>query len=258
MNKVISLFFNSTESDAQANGSLSDRKKPPLNSRAPRIPVSALHEVAFVYDVNSIKTIVSLANLSATGVGLIINDHFKDFDPFAAVQGKLRMGAKEFSVELKEVWRSSQIIGCAIVHTGVDFANALNQYFRSELAALKMTQMRPELLQSTSNGKPFYFHGGNNCEIYFELDGKKLITFHLDFFGNYIESKNDGSLLFGQIQEDHDYSKAGHKGSEMVHSAPELSIETLKEVIRFVEAVQGIEPEIKREICKSLRNYIEK
>lgn len=228
--------------------------RPSRVPRAPRVSISPLHKVVFLEEGSRIDVVTQVANISTSGIGLIHDDGvFSALNTRPIKRGRLRIGPEEFDVTLKEEWRSNPIIACSIQKADPAFFGILREYFKSEIAALNMIEVRPELLQSPPSGKAFCFRGNNNCEIYFILEGATLGFFSLSFFGNTVEGKPGKSLQFGRIKEDHDFEKPSYKGSQLIYSSPVPTAEFLTEVIRFVESTQGIEPKVKDEICEQIR-----
>ena len=244
-------------SGAQKSGGKGPRKADPATKARPeRISLSPLHRIAFYQNDSSKDGSIQVANISASGVGLMRNSTSWEPSLQSGITGRLQIGSDEFKLEMKVEWCTPQIIGCSIQNADGLFYKALNQYFRSEMAGLNMRQMRSELLQSPANGAPYFFHGNNNCEIFYVLDGTKLESFYLSFFGNYIEGIPESPLLFGRTLDDHEFDKPNYKASELVYSSSTPTPNVLTEVIRFVENTPDISVDVKREICAQIQKFI--
>ncbi|MCM2277886.1 MAG: PilZ domain-containing protein [Oligoflexia bacterium] len=177
----------------------------PLPPRPPRVRLGELHSVSFkarepagVAEGGELR----IANLSAEGIGFV-----KDLrawpEPGATISGTLRIG--EFFQEVKAEVRhqGGNLVGCRFVETGPGFRERILQSFLTELAALRMVRVNPDVLQRPEDGFPSLYVGENGCELYVieSAEGSgELVRFTLSFFGNQIEGTGEGELWGGELR----------------------------------------------------------
>ncbi|MEK6580049.1 MAG: PilZ domain-containing protein, partial [Bdellovibrionota bacterium] len=203
-------------------------KKPPVKSSEPsssdltaatgrvstRVAVRPLHNIYLVLGED--KTQIELINISVTGIGALHTQRAPWPSPGQDIRASLHINSDVFDIQLKIVHFTNGLVGCLFVKPDPSFQKAIKKYFTVELSAIAMTQVHAEVMQEAEDGKPHWFLGENNCELYFiENADHKITRFHLSFFGNFFE--NDGhTLRYGQITSSSREFKPGMKGSDLV------------------------------------------
>lgn len=166
-----------------------------LKNRAPRVRLSPLNHIEFHSKTPTSSSPLYLANLSASGVGLI-RGSFSDWpEEGDTLEGDFLVGDVKYPATLRIVHFSPLVVGCTLEDPSPDLQKMITGYFDLELSAVTMKKQ-------VSEHDNKWFFGENNCELFLEKDGNRIMHFHLTFFGNYIEGGRDREITIGYNPEE--------------------------------------------------------
>lgn len=225
----------------------------PWHSRAPRVQLVPLHHVAFrKKGAEPGDPMIRMTNLSATGAGF-----YRDSAPNwpkegGTLSGHIVLGEKEYEVTLKIVYLTPNRVGGHFIQPPLALKHAVEQYFDLELAALKLDEVRPELLKEEPDGQPHWFIASDHCELFYvERDGR-VSHFHLHFFGTYMETDKSGKLRYGKVDESHSPDKPSAKESELIQSTSKPDSAVFEAAVKFVRNIEKADPLARETICNVL------
>lgn len=175
--------------------------------RSPRFHMKPLHRTTIQFEQTGL--FCRIANISTGGIGFFCeNNPIKPDDKILSVL--VNINSNKFKVDIEIVHRGDQVIGCAFKDPAPALVSTIEEYFKTELLALKMNMVETRD-ESDSKEKTIYFIGQNNCELLIqELDGA-LQHFSIILFGNYIEGDEKRTLCIGE-----------KIGSELIATPPEF------------------------------------
>lgn len=237
---------------------------------APRIQLQPLHRIRFVptkpmtgmlADSRGGGLALGIANVSLSGIGFTRESVAEWPASGSLIEGELEAGDRKASVTVKLVHVTGRLAGCSFQGEFGVVQRLVLDYFRVELAALNMIQAPADILKEEPDGAPHWFHGKNNCELFYVTKPdapSALVRFQLSFFANYIESGEDGTPRFGTVVEDEGGDKPMHKGSTLVcwQDAPEP--ELIETFVKFLKNISGLPAEIRDELARQIRWVREK
>lgn len=212
----------------------------------PRFHVKSLHRITIQFSENGV--FFRIANISMGGLGFFLEHNPVNLDD-KILMVQLNIENKKFKVQIEIAHRGDKIIGCAFKDPDPQLLSTIENYFKTELLALKMNMVetRDEV---GSTGKTIYFIGQNNCELLIqEIDGV-LHHFGMILFGNYIEGDDKNTLCIGE-----------KIGSELVLAPPGVHLykpiptanhHLIESAMRFIDNVQGLSDKRKESILKPL------
>lgn len=207
--------------------------------RATRIRLISLHGVQFRMADTGER--LELANLSTTGVAFRRKPDRTWPGGLRELRGELEFSDGSVPVRLKVV-HQNEVLGCRFEGETASLIWKIQEYFRLELSAIGMLSVPPDLLQTQPDGKPQWFHGKNNCELYFVTDTEnQILRFHLSFFANYIEGAPATPLRFGLLVDD-ERVKPGIKRSSTVSWQDRFPPDLMDPILKFVTHVPGLAP----------------
>lgn len=231
LNKVRGIFGSSIAQGGKKSSARFER-----TMRAPRVRVTTLHRLSF--DCRNLAPQVSkpveIANISATGIGLVNDGKIQWPSPGATLEGSLRFENEKFEVRLEIMHVGDSAVGCRYLGATDELQRFLLRYFRIETSAARMVQVNPDVLRAEEDGSPRLFRGLDNCELYLVEKNSKLVRFSLVFFGNHIESDAAGSTRF-----------ASNSGA--------LKRDEISAAIKFVQNIEGLPIDLCEAICVRLR-----
>lgn len=212
-----------------------------------RIPIKSFHQ--FILRINNIDHEVN--NISLTGIGFKINPalHCKLGESLTA---QLIMNKQKFNLSLIVKHNSNNYVGAKLISQDENFVLNLMKILESEFSALSLRKIDAKVLKADENGKPHWFYGNPNHEIYFTTKNDLVTSFQINYHGQIIIAENDKIHVGIQIEED----RAGeHKTSNLVSGKVKLEDELKLLILRFVSTVDGIEPVFKQQILRRLSEY---
>ncbi|MCO5144289.1 MAG: hypothetical protein M9962_14470, partial [Oligoflexia bacterium] len=108
-----------------------------------------------------------------------------------------------------------------------------------------------ERLATKLNGKPRWFYGAGNYELFFIEDLGNILRFELEWQGHVFTREYGKPLRAGFINSE-DRDKPSHAKSAIVQWQKEYSQELLIKAARIVENIPGLELEFRKQIQKFL------
>lgn len=206
----------------------------------PRIEVQALHKLRV--DVLSLHLSAPLTDISLGGFGCVFPELV------AANSGQslrivLHVEEKKFELDSSIVHTNGKLAGFRFTNLPDAAANAIREYFRLEIQALKMTRIE---MNASESEKRVLFRGSSSCELYYSASDAKLESFSISLLGNYIEVEGEAVITMGSV----DKQKASNGVSVYTPKAKDRII--LDEAIRFVSSIQSLEEIYKQAIIKIL------
>ncbi|MCM2324156.1 MAG: PilZ domain-containing protein [Oligoflexia bacterium] len=213
-----------------------------LPARPPRIRMLPLHAVSFRVTDPAALGEVSVANISAEGIGLVPKPGSWPA-PGGILAGELRIGEGLSEVKAEVRHANERLVGCRFVQIPEGFRDRVLQAFFTELSALRMVRVNPEVLQRVDDGVPSLFVGDNGCELYLvEGPDGVLVRFTISFFGNVLEGGADGKLQGGQLQDEDSDGEPRYKGSAMHVATGPVSEDLLLTARKLLSNVEGLSP----------------
>jgi hypothetical protein len=108
--------------------------------------------------------------------------------------------------------------------------------------------------EDSAHGKTIYFLGQNNCELLIqEIDGL-LQRFSIILFGNYIEGDGDKTICVGEKIDQE--LIATPQGVRLFKPISRANNHLIENAVRFVDSVQGLSDNRKRNLIKFLSHSI--
>lgn len=212
--------------------------KPERVWRESRIRLEAFHRVGFRDGQNKHWKV---SNVSTTGTGLITETASRH--PVGhKLEGHLEIGTTRYPVELEVRHVTDKILGCRFLGMVHEIRQAIEGYLNAEILALKMNKIDPSVLAPHPAGQVHWFTDGRANEVHFVTTEDKLVNFHISFLGNYLEGAPDVELRFGQIIDDRNSSKPGHKSANLIEFFEQVPDEAVPLALRIVNNLQGLKP----------------
>lgn len=221
-------------------------------TRAPRVRLLPLHEIFFWRTEPLPETRVEIANISTTGVGLLRETGIEWPKSGDFAHGEIDLRGQRYPVKIKIAHSSAMILGCSFEDNQAAIRDMVHRYFEYEIAALTLYKANPEVLQAVPDGVPHWLHARNNCELYFVTRSDQTVRFNISFFGNYVEGGREMPTRFGQVVEGENTEKPSHKGSSLVRWDSRLAKDLVVPIIRFVENVEHLTFEQRKEIVEMI------
>jgi hypothetical protein len=233
-------------------GSRIDQPKRQRVDRAPRVRINTLHEIEFIAQEPRFSKPLKIENISHSGVGLIapLDANHAELE---VIVGKIVFSqGSAHPLKLRVVRFNGDHVGAVIEGATPAFAMALQKYFESEIAALRLKATRADLLKAVPFGTPHWFQGSNNCDLAYVSSGNDVIEFAISVFGNHIEGGTQRPLRYSEISEKKASESPSYKASDFLNqkNAPDTAMLILSQ--RVVRAVEGLPPDHRDSILKFL------
>lgn len=220
--------------------------------RASRVRLMPLHDVYF-RPLGETGEPVVVANLSSTGMGLVRETGRFWPQPEAMVQGELVLPRKTFKVQIKVVRNTPSIVGCAFLSTPTELFDAIQEYFKVELNALQLSEVKQEILKEETDGTPKLYRSAKNCELFIVEAEGQIVRFQLSFLGHFFEGARGQPLKYGFIHGD-DKEKPKYKGSSLVRFTSNVPTDVLEAATKFILNVEGLSKNYRETIERALRS----
>jgi len=231
-----------------------EKRKRTRVDRAPRVQLGALHHISFHQKEPPVSTPLQLANLSTSGVGFMKSSSTTWPSTGSILKGDFLVAGSEIATSLQIVHISAKIVGCRIIENNAEVERMVNDYFNLELSAVRLIPVNPAILKSEPDGKPQWFKGENNCELYVVEKEQRLVRYNLSFFGNYIEGSPRTALKYGHIVEDEELKEGPkYKGSSIVRLVSDLPVEIIDLSLKFLTNIESLDKGILEEIQTTLK-----
>lgn len=214
--------------------------------RAPRLRPTDLHEVAFQLEDG---TPVSLLNLSRTGLALQQGTTGAWPGINTILRGTLQLSRQSFAVQIELMNTRGTIAGFRFHQPESTFSASLDEHFRLEFSALRMTKIDPKVLKAEPEGEPQWYRGADTSELYLVSRGSEVLNFVLSFIELRMEYSETGSpKAFRRIGKGIDKRAYDETDYERVS----LDAEMLKMVARFLSGIESLPKEHHAAILKIL------
>lgn len=231
------------------------KRKSPENvdlRRAPRIELRSLENLHFIpKDKKKYGEALRIANISTTGLGFVFYDE-PWVQPGVQISGWVRVEESEELVTLVIVHLSSSLVGCAFVDPSASLRNWIVQYFDSELAAMQLRQVSPQIMSADLGVNRVWLWGSENCEIYYETKQDFLYYFYVSLFGNFFEGGQGVQTKFGYLTEEWEPMKI--KASSLIHLVSKVPSDVIDRAVKFVQYSTFIDEAIKQQIVSGLQS----
>lgn len=181
------------------------------------------------------KATILVGNLSVTGVGLLQNS-LKVWPEGDLLKGSLVIDGKKYPVTIKVIHENSGIVGCSFQNPESRLQKAIENYFRIELAALKLVHVETKS-KTHGDETATFFSGQNNCDLFIREKNKKLVAFSLSYFGHYFEGTGKKLLMIGQKATD---AQTTAKGYSLVKVAQKMDDGIVEGALRFIENIEQL------------------
>ena len=245
---ILKKIFSSSKGKT---GESSEKKR---RERAPRVRISALHNIFFIPKENAVGAKVKIANISVTGVGLLRESSQNWPDAGAVIAGHFEVNqAEKVPVEFTVVHASEKVIGGQFRPPADPVRKLVNSYFKYEVMALDMALVDPKLLKEEKDGKSHLFRGDNNCELFFIEHEGQIRRYTFTFFGNIMEWSEGRPVKFGYMVFD---MKAtgnwGYSGADPIRWVTTIPKDTIEVSLKFLENIEQLLPQHKGQIAKTI------
>ena len=185
----------------------------------PRVKISQLHKISFRKLENPDKPIY-LSSISTLGMGLLKRDtSLPKVGDHLSGQLDIEKDTFEVSCEVRHV--SANIIGCQFAGPPSPLVHAIENYFKLEITGLELRPVTETVFKEDPRGQVKWFTDGKENEIYFVVDRKGILDFHLTFLGNYIEGGRNLTLKAGLIGDDFEVTdpsfRMEHKKAQLLN-----------------------------------------
>lgn len=213
--------------------------------RLPRAKIEPLHEIGFQFA--SADDPLQIANISAGGIGFIKSSLERWPEPGSIIEGRLTIAGSRFDVKVKVAHASAAVVGASFEQPPKPMGAKIREHLLAELSALNMVCVPRENLRDEPDGTPYWFHGTNNCELYFVERAGTIVRFHLVYFGHYLEGSAGKPLRYGYVDEDRD-DVPEHRGPALVRWGKSINAESLSTAIRLLQNIQELSPQLRQGI----------
>ncbi|HLD99814.1 MAG TPA: hypothetical protein VJB59_06120 [Bdellovibrionota bacterium] len=238
----------------------------PLPPRAPRVRLLPLHRISFRLEHFTRHSVIAVANLSSTGIGLIpgtLTSAQISSAPGSTqveglqsalgrlpgsgdiMRGHLLIHEASYKLVLRTVHLSEAVVGCAFQEVPRDLSGAIQSYLTAELSGTEMQYVGPESLEPNPEGTPHWYHGKNNSDLYLVENGGKIVRFCLVFLANYIEGGTDRPLRFGSVVKEESLENGGS-----IAWQDSFGADTLCAAVRLLTHIPHLPPEHKDGILR--------
>ncbi len=223
--------------------------------RAPRVNVNSLHNLRFTTADSNNQAPFAIVNISTTGIGLKISSTDFQQPNKDKIEGQLSIGENHYAASLRIVRRGEEFLGAIFEDATAELSRSIKLYFDTEIAAINLNAVRPDLLKQEPDGIPHWYHGDNNCGLTFVSLEEEVLRFTLTVFGNFIEGGKDLPLHAGSVVKDDSKGKASYKASEILQRERNFDKSIFETGERLVMAIEMIEPAHRKALLAYLNQY---
>ena len=231
-------------------------KEKKIKSRAARIPSNFLNNISFLLDIEDRPRRFPLQNISETGLSVSCAGNTNLFRLKNVIEGELTAKGRSVFFEAEVVRVSSDNVGLKVTKHSRDFKKFVQNYFKEEIALLKISRVKSDKLKSDPDGTPVWYMGDDNCEFYYVCDqDNKLVKFQLTLFGNVINRDCEGKVttLMSWEEDEEDEAKAGVKGSTLLRRGVAQNEQDMIPMARkFLSLMHDLPKPVKAEVERAL------
>jgi len=220
-----------------------------LSKREKRVKIQHFHKIELLIEDQKYE----ISNISTSGLGIITDN--KSFQPTkgSIIPAVVKIIDELCDISLEVVFTSSNSIGYRVSGACDVYKKFVVNYFNSELQALNLRAIDPANLAPNADGKPFWFHGDQNHEVFFTTVDHEITTYQINFHGYMVIMEPNGNVITG-VTWDEDDELHKIKSSTLVKSIFKLPKDIMEFIYRFVETIEGIDSNHHNFLLKSLDN----
>jgi PilZ domain len=234
-----------------------DAPAPAEKQRSPRIQLNVLHRVHFTpqkqNETPNSSQEIDLVNLSTTGMALICREAQVARNIGDTLSGTLFIDQKQFALENKIRHLSRNLIGCEFVQPKTDLHEAIRNYLRVEISALRLRKINDAYVKSDVRGQPLWYSDGQNSELYAVRTADNVVHFHMSFLGYYVEGGQGKVVRGGLVKADTEDHDPAHKKSDLLELESHLNPEVATLATRFLQGIDNMSDDLRREITQHLQ-----
>ena len=224
------------------------RTEKEYQTRASRIRVTSLHGIAFLTVDPDPGVPLELFNLSVSGIGLK-KGGWKLCPPVGKkLVGDLVIRGSRYRCNLTVVHFDNEAVGCQFGGDMEEMTTFIRNAFHLEIKASNMVEVNPKILKAEEDGRPRWFRGVEDIELFFVEDDKGVIRFHMTFVDQYIEGGRGIDLKCGKVVRESDFDKPKYQGSTLIQYYSQLTEDVTDLAKRFLDNIEGLSSERKEEI----------
>ncbi len=206
-----------------------------------------LHKISLQFEKN--EMFYKVANISIGGIGFFSENRSFNGNRNPLIQ--LNIDTKKFEVRIGIIYQGDKVTGSYFINPEAKLTEAIENYFVTELAALKVNKVESKS-EGATHGKMIFFRGQNNCEILIHERDDLLAHFSIILFGNYIEGSGNGPLCFGENIDSSIMERPN--GVHLFKSLQEADPYFIESAIRFIDSVRELSDKQKKSIISLLAN----
>lgn len=225
--------------------------------RKPRIKTDYLKKISFTLPEFNLKNDfkIWLSNISTSGVAFKFEGSNEQFIVGDKVSVVFSIYENECPVNVEVVRVDDDTIGCRLLNNISRFSELISKFYKIELSAADMSHVDSQRLNPKKHGDPHWYHGDNNCELYFVERNDKILNFHITFFGNAIEFGVDGRMVYGHVWDEERDKDIAYKGSKLIKVVDKMEDEILEESKGFVRQIPLLDDHFKQQIIEIIESH---
>lgn len=225
--------------------------------RKPRLQTDYLKKISFAIPSVEFKNdfVITLKNISTSGVAFDFTGVNSDFHVHDVFEINFEIYNYQCSVNVEVVRTDKNVIGVRIISNIAEFNQLVCKFYKIELSAAEMSYVDSKRLNPKKDGDPHWYHGDNNCELYFVERNKKIMNFHITFFGNAIEYGQTGKFVFGHIWEDEREKDIYFKGAHLIKIVDSMEYEIIEESKSFIRQIPLLDDYLKQQIIDIIDSH---
>ena len=228
-----------------------------INGRKhPRVQILPLHNVKFLLGDESARKVFDIANISFGGIGILRSDSKILPKKGELMKASLHIYNQILDAPVIIAHTGHLTIGCTFVKPSDELLFSIEKYLEVELTALHMQPTHPGLLRDEPDGRPFWYFGKNNCELFYVVKDDKLVRFHITYFSNYLEGAPRKELRFGKVVGDEVKEQMKLKGSNIIEWEKNIPDKLISVSIKLLQNVEGMDHSHAKQIIDLIRQRV--
>jgi hypothetical protein len=199
-------------------------------------------------------------NISVTGVAVDIAPELNPLNLGLKIAVVMQVLDKTFHLDLKVVRKNEFIIAFSFLNPLPELIHEISRVFMLEFNAKNIQYIDATKLKPDPRGRPHWFYGGENYELYYIEDNDVIKLFHLKILSDVIEKKFEGPIVFGRIwsegplEQESDLPK--YKGPDLIEPQKNLPPEVLKNATNFLSHVAKLPSNHHEQILEYLKTSL--
>jgi hypothetical protein len=195
-------------------------------------------------------------NISVTGIAIDVDPVLTQLTINLQLTAELKILDKTFLIELKVLRKNEYIVAFTFIRPTDEIVKEISRVFLTEFNAQTIQYISSEKLQPVENGRPHWYYGGENYQLFFVENTDVVMSFVIQIMSDIIEKKIDKNLSFGRIWSDgpitHDEG-IKYKGSELIEQQKSLPASVIKNAASFVSHIPKLPKKISDQIIEELK-----